>query len=536
MDRSYPGKNRPQPISAANHDAAWVSLHSKKSCPVFVLAGSIKRRPRHVPPCPALLPPHFPASDAALFRRYHDAPDETKFRHLVDLHLPMVWSTARRLTHGDAALAEDIAQIVFADFARKAPALPPGTVAAGWLHRHTCFISSKMMRSEIRRRRREHTAAQLHLDEAMSTDPDTLWQEAAPHLDAALDQLPRPDREALLLRFWQQQDHRSIGTALGTSEDTARKRIARALEKLRTLLRRRGVLLTVAFLGQCLTHHANAAVPSTLAATLPGAAWRQANATKPITKPPTSLLRRFWPVAAAALLVTAALWSLVHADAFRRTPSTPPLASSGPSPTNHQTNTSAEIPLHFTLADLPAHYLSVRLLTWEPSEDDEALFNEVKQLATADGILLEFDLSASAGQKAKFAEAPDYKFPVGWKLDPVTDRPVSTEVETKNLGTTLEATPRWLSPGTASLEWTLTHFYADPEFHEWPLVMADKDTAPQRSIKMEDFFSCYARGQTADLKPGMPQLLMTKHLSSAVLPDTHPGPRTLLLFVTISPP
>ena len=75
------------------------------------------------------------ADEAALLRLYQAAPGETTVRQLVALHLPLVWSTARRLVHGDASLAEDVTQIVFADFARKAPALPPDTIAAGWLHR-----------------------------------------------------------------------------------------------------------------------------------------------------------------------------------------------------------------------------------------------------------------------------------------------------------------------------------------------------------------------------------------------------------------
>ena len=74
-----------------------------------------------VSPLPMLLPVPLllPTSDAALFQRYQTAPDGEAFRQLVDRHLPLVWSTARRLANGDAALAEDISQIVFSDFARK---------------------------------------------------------------------------------------------------------------------------------------------------------------------------------------------------------------------------------------------------------------------------------------------------------------------------------------------------------------------------------------------------------------------------------
>ena len=340
------------------------------------------------------------ADEAALLRLHQSAPGETAFRQLVALHLPLVWSTARRLVNGDASLAEDMTQIVFTDFARKAPALPPDTIATGWLHRHTCFTARKMVRTEVRRRIREHSAAQMLIDDAMPADPHPLWPEAAPHLDAALDQLSRPDREALLLRFWQRQDHRSIGTALGSTEEAARKRIARALEKLRTVLRRRGVLLTAVLLTQLLTDHATAAVPPPLAATLPGAAWRQALSTGPITTPPASLFRRFWPAAAAALLVTGGLWTAASAGWFSSSAPRASRVASANTKTPAIAN-SSEISLHFTLADLPAKDLSLRLLDYQGSQDDEVLFNEVQKLSGAGGHKLEFDLTARSGQIVK---------------------------------------------------------------------------------------------------------------------------------------
>ncbi|MES2708224.1 MAG: sigma factor [Verrucomicrobiota bacterium] len=141
---------------------------------------------------PLLSPP--PDSDAALLTRYQAAPTGETFRLLATRHLPLIWATARRLVNGDGALAEDVAQIVLTDFARKAPQLPPGTIAAGWLHRHTCFTARKMVRTEIRRRVRERRAAELHGDHDLHTAmtapvpvSEPAWPEAAPFLDAALD-------------------------------------------------------------------------------------------------------------------------------------------------------------------------------------------------------------------------------------------------------------------------------------------------------------------------------------------------------------
>ena len=472
------------------------------------------------------------ADEAALLRLYQSAPGETAFRQLVALHLPLVWSTARRLVNGDASLAEDVTQIVFTDFARKAPALPPDTIAAGWLHRHTCFTARKMVRTEVRRRTREHSAAQMLIDDAMPDDPHPLWPEAAPHLDAALDQLSRPDREALLLRFWQRQDHRRIGTALGSTEEAARKRIARALEKLRTVLRRRGVLLTAAILAQLLTDHATAAVPSPLAATLPGAAWRQATATGPITTPPASLFRRFWPAAAAALLVTGGLWTAASAGWFTPSATRTSLGAS-PGAKIPAAAATTEISLHFTLADLPAKNLSLRLLTYQTGQDDEALFNEVQKLAGTGGNLLELDITTPSGQSRIFEKLRTYDYAERWTWD--SNLPHSADLESKKIGTSLEAIPTRLAGGV-QLEWALDHHYAEPEFHAWPIFLDDPDGASGCVVKMEDFHRCFITGDASGLVEGIPRLLTATFLAPATLPDARPESRSLLLFVTLTAP
>src|SRR5688572_2716879 len=90
--------------------------------------------------------------DALLLRCFVREGSEVAFRSLAERYLPLVWSVARRVVNGDAAMAEDVAQVVLADFARKAHALAPGMPPSGWLHRHTVFTASKAVRKESRRR------------------------------------------------------------------------------------------------------------------------------------------------------------------------------------------------------------------------------------------------------------------------------------------------------------------------------------------------------------------------------------------------
>jgi hypothetical protein len=80
-----------------------------------------------------------------------------------------------------------------------------------------------------------------------TTSPDTdeiLWDQLAPHLDQAVAALCEADRSAILLRFYERMPLGKVGERLGVSEEAARKRVSRALEKLREFLDQRGVKLS----------------------------------------------------------------------------------------------------------------------------------------------------------------------------------------------------------------------------------------------------------------------------------------------------
>ncbi|PYK03095.1 MAG: hypothetical protein DME23_00505 [Verrucomicrobia bacterium] len=95
---------------------------------------------------------------------------------------------------------------------------------------------------------------------------DSPWEGIAPVLDEAVNDLDDADRQAVLLRFFEKRDLRSIGAALGTNEDAAQKRVSRALDKLRVLLAKRGVSLSLAALATFLGGQAVQAAPAGLAA------------------------------------------------------------------------------------------------------------------------------------------------------------------------------------------------------------------------------------------------------------------------------
>ena len=190
---------------------------------------------------------------------------EEAFRELVARFINLVYSTALRLVDGDTHRAQDVAQEVFIDLARLARGISSKVMLGGWLHRHTCFVAAKTLRGERRRQDRERQATEMN---ALEDHAPARFEHLAPILDEAINQLSTPDRTAIVLRFFEGQDLRSVGQALATNEDAAQKRVTRALDKLRTLLLRRGVALPGAGLAALLTGHAVAAAPAGLATSI----------------------------------------------------------------------------------------------------------------------------------------------------------------------------------------------------------------------------------------------------------------------------
>ena len=194
---------------------------------------------------------------------------EAAFRELVARYINLVYSTALRLVDGDIHLAEDVTQTVFMHLSRKARKLSQEVMLGGWLHRDTCYVASKAMSRERRRQAREQQATFMN---SFQDHSEANLEKVAPILDEAINLLGNEDRTAILLRFFEQRDFRSVGAALGSNEDAARMRVTRALDKLRSTLKRRGIVFSSAALGAALTTEAVMAAPSGLAINVAGTA------------------------------------------------------------------------------------------------------------------------------------------------------------------------------------------------------------------------------------------------------------------------
>jgi RNA polymerase sigma factor (sigma-70 family) len=212
--------------------------------------------------------------DTLLLRRYvHERADDA-FAELVRRHVNLVYFAALRQCGGNATLAEEITQSVFTDLARKAAQLTHRPVLAGWLYTSTRYAAAKARRTEARRHAREQEAFAMQEITRNETDEGAAaeWERLRPAIDDALHTLDETDREAVLLRFFEGRAFAEIGAALRLSEDAARKRVGRALDKLAIVLAQRGVTSTSAALALALGQQVAAAAPAGMAASITGAA------------------------------------------------------------------------------------------------------------------------------------------------------------------------------------------------------------------------------------------------------------------------
>lgn len=215
--------------------------------------------------------------DAELLRQYAQAGSEDAFAELVQRYLPVVYASALRQTGGDAELAKDVCQTVCIDLARKARSLLGHDLLVGWLFTATRFAAASMVRENRRRQARESVAVSMREDNTELAE-ESRNSQLAFVLDTAMAELSSEDRNAILLRFFQGKPLKEVGALLGINEDAARMRVTRALEKLHSLLRHRGVTLSVAGLGTALATEAVTAAPAGFAGSIAAAAQASAAA------------------------------------------------------------------------------------------------------------------------------------------------------------------------------------------------------------------------------------------------------------------
>ena len=206
--------------------------------------------------------------DAELLRRYADEKSEAAFAALVERHLALVYHAALRQC-SDSRRAEEVAQTVFTDLARKAAALGGRKDLTGWLHQSTRYAVLRAARAERRRVAREQKAYAMNQN-TNDSPGDEAWARVRPFIDEALHSLGQRDRLAVLWRFFEGRTLAEVAEKLAVSEDAARMRVDRALNKLQGRLSRQGVTSTSAALALALGSQAMGAAPAGLGASIAG--------------------------------------------------------------------------------------------------------------------------------------------------------------------------------------------------------------------------------------------------------------------------
>ena len=322
--------------------------------------------------------------DNALLTQYAQNGSEAAFSQLLAKHLPLVYRTCRRELGSDA-LAEDAAQVVFLLLARKAKTLRAGPSLAGWLYQTSVFVAKDIRKQEARRTRREEAVMQETLH--VQTAPASEWDTIEPHLNAALSALKPADRDAVLLRFLEGHTLAETGTLLGLSEDAARMRCARALEKLRRHLTAHGAAVTGIALAALLTaesarpvsaHAASAVTQGVLQALTNGPAPNVLLLSKGVSHTMKIIKVKYAALAAAALFAGTAVPTLIHAVTFT-TPSVKfvaPVAA---------TQTSVAVTQTILLRDvLPGQLLS--FLHWDKAVNLPAGVTQVQALPAQNAL------------------------------------------------------------------------------------------------------------------------------------------------------
>jgi RNA polymerase sigma factor (sigma-70 family) len=247
-------------------------------------------------------------TDSQLLRAYAEQGSEPAFSELVRRRMDLVYSAALRMVC-DSHLAQDVTQGVFVALAKNASQLAGHPVLSGWLHRTTQNIAAQTVRTDVRRRHREQEASAMK--ELLATGPDATWEEIAPHLDAALGDLSEPDRDAVMLRYFEHKSAREIGQVLGISDEAAQKRVNRAVDRLRDAFAERGVAVGASGMVLLISTHAVQAAPAGLALTVTTTVLSSASSVAAATTIQTITMTTFQKIAVTTAL-TAAIGAFLY--------------------------------------------------------------------------------------------------------------------------------------------------------------------------------------------------------------------------------
>jgi RNA polymerase sigma factor (sigma-70 family) len=182
--------------------------------------------------------------DSQLLERFIHLRDEDAFAALVRRHGPLVLAACRRVM-ADCHTAEDCFQATFLLLAEQARSANLPRALGPWLYGVAVRTALKARALAARRRRRE---ARTAVPVAVEHGDEAVWRDLRPVLDEAVNRLPEKLRAAFILCYLEGVTVAEAARRLHCPRGTVAARLARARERLRASLVRRGITLGAACL------------------------------------------------------------------------------------------------------------------------------------------------------------------------------------------------------------------------------------------------------------------------------------------------
>jgi RNA polymerase sigma factor (sigma-70 family) len=183
-----------------------------------------------------------PVSDAQLIARCLVGDDRHAFTELVKRHQSAVRACLRKLTSGNHALADDLAQETFVLAWRNLKSFRQEARFSTWLYRiaTNCWLMHARKRQEELLGDRDATLAaeetdtMSHLSEAVSDHARSASLKL--DLERAMGMLSAPERAALVQCYHNDLSHEEAAYVLGCPVGTVKTHVFRAKQKLKVAL------------------------------------------------------------------------------------------------------------------------------------------------------------------------------------------------------------------------------------------------------------------------------------------------------------
>ena len=360
-------------------------------------------------------------NDWELLDSFRSERSQSAFAELVRRHAGFVWSTCRRqLRVAGAHLADDVTQAVFLVLSRRPPARSGQATLAGWLYRTSVYACRNAIRAELARQRHEREAAEQRTPMSSSAQQSNSSSvEVEANLDEAMADLSERDRDVLLLRYYQDMDLAQVGATLGISQNTAGKRLSRALDRLRRALADRGTHIASAVVGEALVRATRDPAPTGLVSKLSSAGLGDASASEAsrhIAEGVIRMIRRAQMNFVATLAFTAVLLigGVTALSLLLVTHKTSPdVANAAPPATAPAKLTPKEALLAFADAVASGDHARMRSLAYTNEASETALLDAAREFAAAQVALRQSVAKAYGEPVAKQLDAQLSQFPLG---------------------------------------------------------------------------------------------------------------------------